>query len=149
MQKRESLFKYKSHVYNVQGNSDVNHGGIKKRCNKTLFTSLSFINGKTYPHGSSCFLRNYNFWSDPKLCPGIFAIRRIPRSGHACTTILYLSWDSKTKALVNQTRYGRVYNCKYSQTIGFNNNWIIFKCLVMEQTKKITNKRIKLFLMVM
>ena len=31
MQKRESLFKYQSRIYNFQSNSDVNHRGKKMR----------------------------------------------------------------------------------------------------------------------
>ena len=31
----------------------------------------------------------------------------------------------KIKEVVNQPRYGIVYNCKYYQIIGFRNNWII------------------------
>ena len=40
-------------------------------------------------------------------------------------TILSLSWDLKTKEAVNQTRYGRVYNFKFSQILGCQNNWIM------------------------
>ena len=46
MQKRESLFKYQSSIYNVQKNSDVNHRGMKIRRNNKLFPSLNLINGK-------------------------------------------------------------------------------------------------------
>ena len=70
-------------------------------------------------------IRNYHYRSDPKIGPGIVAIRRIPCNTHACTIILSLSWDSKIKESVNQNRYGRVYNCKCYQIIGCNNNWII------------------------
>ena len=91
--------------------------------------SLNFINGKTYPYGSKVILRHYNFQSDPKLGPGIVVIRRIPYNCHASTTILYLSWDSKIKEAVNQPRYGIVYNWKYSQILGFHNNWIIINSL--------------------
>ena len=125
MKNMESLFKYQSHIYNVQMNSGVNHRGVKMRWNNKLFPSLNVINVETSPYGSKGILRHNHYWSDPKLGPGIVAIIIIPCSCHACTTILSLSWDSKTKEEVNQPRYGRVYNCKYSQIIGCYNNWII------------------------
>ena len=80
---------------------------------------------KSSPYGSKRILRNYHYRSDPRICLGIVSTRRIPCSCHACTTILSLSWDSKTKEAFNQPRYGRVYNCKYSQIPGCHNNWII------------------------
>ena len=64
--------------YNVQRNSDVDHRGIKMIWNNKLFTSLNVINGKTFPYASKGILRHYHYWSDPKLSPGIVAIRRIP-----------------------------------------------------------------------
>ena len=33
---------------------------------------------KTYPYGSKGVLRNYHYWSDPKLSPDIVSIRIIP-----------------------------------------------------------------------
>ena len=56
---------------------------------------------------------------------GIIAIRTITCSCQDCTTVSSLSWDSKTKEVVNQPRYGIVYNCKYSQILGYQNNCII------------------------
>ena len=47
VQKMQSKFKYKSCIYNVQKNSDVDHRGIKMRWNNKLFSSLNVINGKT------------------------------------------------------------------------------------------------------
>ena len=95
------------------------------RWKNRLFSSLKVINGKTSPYGSKGIIRHYHYWSDPKLGPGIVAIIRTPCSFHYCRTILLLSWDSKTKEAVNQPIYGRVYNCKYYQIIGFHNNWIV------------------------
>ena len=91
MKNRESLFKYQSCIYNVQSNYDVNHRGMKMRWNN-IFSSLNVINGKTLLYGSKVIIRHYHYRSDPKLGPGIVAIRRIPCSCHACTTILYLPW---------------------------------------------------------
>ena len=34
----------------------------------------------------------------------------------------------KCKESVNQPRYGRLYNCKYSQILIFHNGWIIMSC---------------------
>ena len=48
MKNRESLFKYKSHIYNVQRKSDVNHRCMKMIWNNKLFPSLNVINGKAY-----------------------------------------------------------------------------------------------------
>ena len=45
----ESLFKYKSRIYNVQGNYDVNHKGIKMIWSNKSFPSLNVINGKISP----------------------------------------------------------------------------------------------------
>ena len=47
---------------------------------------------------------HYHYRSDTKLDMGIFAIRIIPCSCQACTKILSLSWDSKTKEAFNQPR---------------------------------------------
>ena len=63
------------------------------------------MNGKALPYGSKGIIRNYNYRSDPKLGPGIVAIRIIPCSCHSCTAILSLSWDPKTKEAVNQPIY--------------------------------------------
>ena len=78
--------------------------------NNKLFPALNVINGKTLPYASKGILRHYHYQSDPKLCPGIVAIRRIPCSFHACTSILSLSWYPKIKEALNQPRYGRTYN---------------------------------------
>ena len=74
-------------------------------------------------------IRHYYYRSDPKLGPGIFAIRIIPCSCHACTDILYIYWDCKIKEEGNQPRYGGVYNCRYSQIIGCHNNYILIMFL--------------------
>ena len=52
---------------------------------------------KTAPYENKGILRHYLYCSDPKLGPGIVAIRRILCNWHACTTVLSLSWCSKTK----------------------------------------------------
>ena len=91
------------------------------RWNNKLSPSLNVINGKN-PYGRKGIPRHYHYRSNPKLGPGIVVIIRIPCSCHACTAISFLSWDSKSKKAVNQTRYGRVYNWKYSQIIGCHNN---------------------------
>ena len=124
-QKIISQFKYQSLIYNVQRNSYANQRGMKMRRKDKLFPSLNVLNGKTLPYASKGILRNYHYQSDPKLGPGIVAIRIIPCSFHDCTTILSLSWDSKTKEAFNQPRYGRVYNYKYSQIFGCHDNLIL------------------------
>ena len=93
--------------------------------NKKPFPSLYVINGKTSPYASKGILRHYHHRSDPKLGTGIVDIIIIPSSCHACAAILYLSWDYNIKESVNQPKYRRVYNCKYSQIIGCHNNWIL------------------------
>ena len=95
MQKRESLFKYQWQIYNVQSNSYVNHRGLKMRCDNKLFSCLNVVNGKTSPYGSKGIIIHYHYWSDPKIGPGIVAIRIFSCICHACTTILSLSWNSK------------------------------------------------------
>ena len=97
MQERQSHFKYKSRIYNVQSNSDVNHRGIEMIRNNKLFPSLNVINGKTTPCASKGGLRHYHHQSDPKLGPVIITIRIFICSYHACTTILSLFWYSTIK----------------------------------------------------
>ena len=79
-------------------------------------------------YGRKGILRHYHYCSDPKLGLGIVAIRRISCSCHSCITISFIYLDLNIKESVNQTRYGRVYNCKYSQILGCHNNWIIIIC---------------------
>ena len=90
-----------------------------------IFPSLNVINGIPSPYGSKEIIRHYHYRSDTKLDPGIVEIRRILCSCNYFTTILSISWNSRTKEEVNQPRYGRVYNFKYSQIIGCHNNWIL------------------------
>ena len=59
MQNIESLFKYKSRIYNVQSNSYINHIGMKMQWNSKLFPSLNLININSSPHGRKGVLRNY------------------------------------------------------------------------------------------
>ena len=61
IQNRESLLKYKSCIYNVQGNYYVHHRGMKMQCNNKLFPSLNVINGKSSPYGSKGIIRHYNY----------------------------------------------------------------------------------------
>ena len=82
----------------------------RKRDGTTNFSIIKFMNGKKSPDGSKFIIRHYHYWSDTKLDPGIFSMRRIPCSWHACTTIWSISWYSKTKEAVNHPRYGTVYN---------------------------------------
>ena len=70
MQKRESLIKYQSHIYNGKRNSDVNHIGMKMIRNNKCFPSLNVINGNTSPYGSKGILRQYHYCSDTKLGRG-------------------------------------------------------------------------------
>ena len=77
-------------------------------------SSIKVIKGKTSPYESKGILRYNHYWLDPKLGPGIVAVRIISCLFHYCTTMLYISWYSKIKEAVNQPIYGGVYNCKYS-----------------------------------
>ena len=95
--KKQSQFKYKSRILNVQRNSDVDHIGMNMRRNNKLFPSINVINGKTLIYASKGILRHYHYRSDPIFGLGIVAIRRISCSCHACTALLYLSWDYKIK----------------------------------------------------
>ena len=106
IQDRESIFKYQSRIYNVQNNSDANIRGIKMRQNHKPFQLLNVINGKTSPIGSKGILRHYHYQSDPKLSPGIVAIRIIPFRFHAFKIVLFVYWYSMIKEAVNQPRYG-------------------------------------------
>ena len=90
-----------------------------------LFPYLNSINGKTSPYYRNGVLRHFHYRSDPKLGPGIVYLRIITCSCHYCITQLYLTWGSKIKSACNQPRYGVVYDCKYSQILGYHNNWII------------------------
>ena len=82
------------------------------RWNKKLFPSLNVINGKSSPYGSKGVLRHDRSRLDPKLGMVVVGTRRITRSFHACTTILSVSSDSKSREAFNQPRYFRAYNCK-------------------------------------
>ena len=128
MKLRKSLFKYHSTFYNVQRNDDVNHRGMKLRWNK-IFPSLNVLNRKLSLHGSKGVLRHYHYRSDTKIGPGIFVTRRITFSFQACTIKLSLPRKSTIKDTRNQTKYRKVYDCKYSLVIGSHNNWIIINFL--------------------
>ena len=80
---------------------------------------------KSSPYGIKRIIKHYSYRSYPKLSPGIFSIGIIPCNFHACKNILSLYWDSKIKEAVNRPRYGRLYNCKYSQIVGCHNNWML------------------------
>ena len=95
------------------------------RQNNKRFPALNGIKGKISQNGRKGILRHYHYRSDPKLGPGIVSVGIIPFNWHACTTIIFLSWDSKIKEAVNHPRYGRVHKCKYSQILSCRNNWII------------------------
>ena len=128
--KRESLFKCQSHIYNLQRRYGVILRGVK----------MIWSNNK---------IHHYHYQSDPKLGPGIVAIRIIRCSCHSCTTMISIFWDAKIKETVYQPRYGRVYDCNYSQILGCHPNWIIMIFFMMEPMKNITNILIELLLMVM
>ena len=114
-----------------------------------FFSSLNYKKGNISPYIRKGVLTHYHYHSDPKLGSGIVVIIRITCSYQYCTTILCLNWDLKIKESVNQPRYGRVYNCKYSQIIGCHNNWIIIIFSDDETYKIVLNTSIKQFLMVM
>ena len=78
-------------MYNVQRNYGANHRGMKMGWKNNNIPSLNVINGKTSPCGIKGILRHYNYWSDPKLGPGIDSIRIITCSLHSCATVLSLS----------------------------------------------------------
>ena len=59
----------------------------------------------------------------------MFSTRRTPCICHACSTKLYIPWDSTTKEAYIQPRYGKVNNFKYSKILGSHNNWVIMKFL--------------------
>ena len=100
IQKRESLFSYKSCIYNFQRKSDVNHKGIQMRWNNKTFPPLNVIRGEISPYGSKGIIRHYHYRSDPKIGPGIVTIRRITFIYHVCTTILHFYWDPKNNKAV-------------------------------------------------
>ena len=63
----------------------------------------------------------------------VFSIRSIHCSCHACSKKLSLPWYPKIKDAFSQPRYERVFNCKCSTIIGYNNNWVIMKLPIIEQ----------------
>ena len=77
--------------------SDSDHRVIKMIWKNKLFPSINSINGKTFPYASKGILRHYHHRYHPKLGLGIVSIRRIPCGCHACTAILSLFWDTKSK----------------------------------------------------
>ena len=87
IQKRELLFKYQPHFYNILSNDGVKHIDMKLLWRNKLFTSLNEINGKPAPYESKGLLIHYHYISDTKLCPCIFYIIRITCSGHTCAIL--------------------------------------------------------------
>ena len=90
---------------------------MKIRLNNISYPSLNVINGEIVQYVRKGMQRHYHYRSDPKLGLGIVVIRIFLCSCHACKNILSITLESKIKEAVNQPRYDRVYNCKYSQNI--------------------------------
>ena len=57
--------------------------------NNILFLSLNIIKVKIMPYCNKGILKHYHYFSDPKVCTGIVAVRRIPCSCYDCTTISF------------------------------------------------------------
>ena len=126
MQKRESLFKYQSRIYNFLKNSGVNHRGMKMRWNNKNFTSLNFINGKTSPYGSKGVIKKLPLLVRSKIRPGSFCNYKNSMQLTCLHRYNISILGLKIKVTVNYPRYGIVYNCKYSQILCCRNNWTIF-----------------------
>ena len=105
------------------------HRRMNLRRNNIFFPSLNIINIKTALYGSKGFLIHYKYRPDQKLCQGDVSVRIINHSCHDFTTQISLTWNSKIKDTCTQSRYGRVYDCKYSPIIGYQNNWIIMNLI--------------------
>ena len=122
---------------------------MKMWWNNKLFSSLNFIDDKTYPYGSKVIIRHYYHRSDPKSVQEIIVIRRILCIFYASTTILSLSWDWKSKKrLIRQNMVENILAStpKSLVVIITGSLWFLF---MMEQMKKIKNTLIELFLMVL
>ena len=116
--------------------------------NNKLSPSFNVINGKTSPYGIKENKRRYHYWSNPKLGPGIVAIRRITWSCHACTTLLFL-WIQKAKKqlfILYMVEY-IITNTLKPLVVTITGFYWILK--MMEQMKKFTNTLFETFLIVM
>ena len=76
------------------------------------FPFLNKIKGKTEPYRSKDVVRHYYYRSYTNLGPGVVDIITINFHYHACIKQSSLPLDSKIEDECNQTRYGRVYDCK-------------------------------------
>ena len=100
---------------------------------KSTFPKLNIANerNKVYKHGT--VLSHYHYSFDPRIGLAKCAMRRIPCLCIHCLDTLDKQWISEECA-EDQPCYAPVLNCKYNQTLGHYNNWIIIPFQVSENT---------------
>ena len=80
--------------YHVQDNANVAHKDVNIYCNTNKFPELPFCGPHSKTHVARELSKHYHLIFDPKLYNGVCAIRRIPCSCVACTSMIYKLWIS-------------------------------------------------------
>ena len=93
-------------------------------CNKNKLPALTFCAPHSKPYGTRGLSKHYHFLSDPKLGGGVCAIRRIPCSCVAYTSIIYKPWISVIPS-DKQEDYKPVTKCNCWPVLGYFDNWNI------------------------
>ena len=95
-------------------------------CNKNQFPALPFCGPHSKPHGARGLSKHYHLRFDPKLGMRVCAIRRIPCTCFACTSMLDKEWISGIPS-DKQDRYKPVTKCTYWTLLRTFNNWNIIQ----------------------
>ena len=74
--------------YHVQDDADVEHKDVKMSFDTNQLPTLPFCGSYPNPRGAMGLIKHYYLRFDPKLGHGICAIRGIPYSCVACTSML-------------------------------------------------------------
>ena len=99
---------------------------LKMYCNTNQFPELPFCGLHSKPHVSRGLSKHYHLSFNPKPGNCVYAIRRIPCSYVACTSMLDKPWISGTTS-DKQERYQPVKKCMYWPVLGPFNNWNIIQ----------------------
>ena len=108
----------------VQDNADVAHKDVKMYCDRNQFPALPFCGSHPKPHGERGLGKHYHIRFDPNIGHGIFAIRHIPCSCVACTSMIDQPCISGVQS-TTQARYQPVINFNYWPVLVPYNNWNI------------------------
>ena len=119
--KLASKWKWNEIEYHVQDRKNVSHISLKMLCTTTQFPSLSFCVPHEKPHGVIGLSKIYHLQLDPKSVYGKCAIRIIPCSCIACTTMLDKLWAYVVDPN-KQPSYQPVVDCTYCPVLDSFNN---------------------------